>query len=65
MKEMDTALTLRDLTFSRGDDLSIQLQLFSGHDGKFQCGEPASLSMDISSDSALALRNRAVLLSLL
>ena len=30
MKEMDTALTLRDLTFSRGDDLSIQLQLFSG-----------------------------------
>ena len=40
MKEMDTALTLRDLTFSRGDDLSIQLRCFLGSDGKFQGGEP-------------------------
>lgn len=59
MKEMGTAPYSLGSAVIRGDDLCFQLQL--GSDGKFQGGEPASLSMDTSSDSALPLRNRQCL----
>ena len=62
MEEMDTALTLRDRTFIRGITCVFNYSCFLGSDGKFQGGDPASLSMDTSSDSALALRDRALLL---
>ena len=62
MEEVDMALTLRDLTFIRGITCVFNYSCFLGSDGKFQGGDPASLSMDTSSDSALALRDRALLL---